>query len=338
MNVVERLEPRRPALRVDLTPARRHVALVEGVRHLRKLANVVALGKHEIGEMVAPEELPRTFHGVLRRNDAVVREQHVVLEVRVLRQVREHEGDRSQLAVVERDGFPERIRISEVLTREPAAYRGGGGIGEGRLRVAVDDLVGEHLEDVRVGDVHIAPNERVLGVADHAIGRARPRSGRREAHVGLHVGEFRGEHRREQPRGERDALRPAVGLELRRDTIDALVLHVVPVVRELAAQVEAEHDARRDGERQPRDVDQRIQLVAQQEAQHGRKVLHAGRPAAIDAFHSAASSRLPPAPGSRRTAALAVADRRGLAGFTAAVARCPTPTAAARTSSGRPRG
>ena len=39
------------------------------------------------------------------------------------------------------------------------------------------------------------------------------------------------------------------------DPVDALVIHMMPVVGELAPQVQAEHQAAREAERQPDDVD-----------------------------------------------------------------------------------
>ena len=123
--------------------------------------------------------------------------------------------------------------------------------------------MGEHVEHVVIRDIDILPVERLVPVPNEAIRSGLPvGSQRTEAHECLHLGEILREHGAKLRRRECEATRAVLGRELGGDAIDAFGLEVMPVVGQLAAQIQPEHRARGHGKRKPGDVDERIKLVS----------------------------------------------------------------------------
>ena len=56
------------------------------------------------------------------------------------------------------------------------------------------------------------------------------------------------------------------------DPVDALVIHMMPVVGQLAPQVQAEHQAAREPERESRHVQERVELLARELSQRDLQV------------------------------------------------------------------
>jgi hypothetical protein len=257
VDVGQRLEPR-PPRRVDALADLRHVALEKRVRDRREIAHVVVLGHHEESQ-VADVEQPLAALRVGRRVGEhldVVGEQDVVLQARVLRQIGEHERDLALGVLVEQHCLTERIPVAEVPACERLAHRDRARVDEGRFRIAGENLVREDVEHVLVDDEPRPPVERVVAVNHEPLARAL------ESHERLHLGKLLGEHRTQHLRGGRETVDLARDVELVGDAIDPLVLDVVTVVGELAAQIQREDRAACDREGQPRDVDQRVELVA----------------------------------------------------------------------------
>ena len=246
------------------SPIRLHVAVEERARHFAPLRGVVS-GTHQeirIGADIE-KQLPTDVLVVRRRQHSEVRrEQRVVPQVRVLGQVLEHERD-LRVVTVGRQSFANRIALAEVMPRDRVADRDRRRRVERVLRVAVEDLVREHVEHVRIDDVSVAPVIAVVAVLEEVPARAAAE----EAHVRLHVGILFLEHRPEHRRSPGEAIVLAVDLELVRDPENALVILVALVVRELAVQILAEQQAARDRDREAGDVDQSVGLVARERAQ-----------------------------------------------------------------------
>ena len=96
----------------------------------------------------------------------------VVLQMRVLRQIVEDERD-VRVAAVDRERLADRIAVAEVaLAPICGSRRPTSGPCERGLRIAVEDLVREDLEDVRIGDVDVVPVIALVAALDEAVSAA----------------------------------------------------------------------------------------------------------------------------------------------------------------------
>ncbi len=105
------------------------------------------------------------------------------------------------------------------------------------------------------------PDVRLVLDADHELTQVP------EANVVLDHGVLLLEHLADHRGGVREPVDALADVELVDKAVDPLVIHVVPVVGELAAQVEPENQAAGDRKRQARKVDRGVELVAVEGAQ-----------------------------------------------------------------------
>ncbi len=85
--------------------------------------------------------------------------------MRVLGQLLEHEPDGERSFSIRRERAADRVLVAEVMLRHAAADRDRARRCERCVRIAIDDLVGEHVEDVGVGDVDVLPIRLLVVVA-----------------------------------------------------------------------------------------------------------------------------------------------------------------------------
>ena len=169
VDVRKRLEPA-SQFEVGRLQGHLRVLLVEGFTQPGVLAGVGAVREHDVGVQELPEaEQSLQPLGEVRRHlgpRAFVREQRVVAQVRVFGKLLEHESDGERPPTVRRECAADRILIAEITLRHAAADRDRIGLRERRARIAVDDLVCEHLEHVLVGEVDVVPIRALVFVTE----------------------------------------------------------------------------------------------------------------------------------------------------------------------------